>query len=147
MNKFKVGDKVKKLRGDCCSAKGDIIYKVQSYCGSLGIGEDPMNFCICQDDWEPITRTEITWDNLEKGDVIVDSNVRGRKSKVLAIIDDVFLLSFWDSFNEAGGWWTATQAKLTGYTLEQPKNEEVEEVTMSDVEAKFGKKVKIVKTK
>ncbi len=149
MNKFKVGDKVKGIYNNEKRVvellPGMDEYDAKYYIDSkYGMVLDN-NTWVFQKDWELATRTEITWENLQKGDVIV---VGVNRTKVLALLGDVFLRSLWGNFDKADNWYSITEAKSNSWTLEQPKNEEeVEEVTMSDVETKFGKKVKIVKTK
>lgn len=52
MNKFKVGDRVKRLRGKCQSAIENKIYKVViNDSGSLAIGEPRGDLCECQHEW------------------------------------------------------------------------------------------------
>lgn len=90
---------------------------------------------------ELMTPHEKTWDTLASGDILES---QGLKTKVLAVIGDVFLYSQFGLFDEARYWVTKKESQRGGWTIVQdPPVEDVEEVTLDQIEAKFGKKVKI----
>lgn len=61
------------------------------------------------------------------GDILVDES--GDEIKVLEVLENSFLRSYWDDFNTASQWYTFTQAKKYGWkikqdeTIEEPKKE------------------------
>lgn len=52
---YKIGDKVKKVSGDCCSAVTGGIYTVQEYGTGVGIGSNKADLCSCESTWELVT--------------------------------------------------------------------------------------------
>ena len=77
--------------------------------------------------WFRLAYAEKNWDTLEAGDIIVNKYT-GSKSKILAVLGDVFLMSCWDDFEYAVGWRTKTEAQKDGYTIENTTPTEDEEV-------------------
>ena len=77
--------------------------------------------------WNDLYYAEKNWDTLEVGDVVIHED--GDKSKVLAVLGDVFLKSCWEGFEFADGcWYTKTQAQEYGWTIEGATPTEDEEV-------------------
>lgn len=86
---------------------------------------------------------EKTMDNLKTGDVLVKENRYNEKEEytvggVLGKI--VFLI---DSDDETSDYLTVSELKPNGYELKT--EEEAEELTVAEIEAKLGHKVKVVK--
>lgn len=78
------------------------------------------------------------------GDVIVGRNEE--EAKVLVVLGEVFLKSYWGEFDKAANWWTFAETEGAGWRLEEePKK--IKEVTMEEVCKKFGEEVKIKKNK
>jgi len=93
---------------------------------------------------EPKPRT--IQDGLKYGDIIVNED--GRR-KVLAVIDEVIIISYSDNFHETASFYTLRELIQIGYKLEQelqPESEEtVFEMTVAEISEALGKNVKIIK--
>jgi hypothetical protein len=89
---------------------------------------------------------EITWDNLEKGDVL---EFLGGKYTVLARLEDlVFLSSEHRTPGTSPDIYTIHELQNFGHPIVQPEKEEkAEEMTLQEIEKVIGHKVKIVKEK
>jgi len=96
------------------------------------------NFYILDDN------TKRTLDDVEYGDILVDSD--GKEHKVLARINDIVFFSLSNDFNSCTGFDCIEEIKKDGYTLKQPSTEpKVLEVTLEEVAKKFGvKDIKII---
>ncbi len=87
MSKYKVGDMVRKLDTDCCSAKEDKIYEVRSFgsAGSIGIGDDESHLCSCENQWElidsPKSKAGALSTNFAK-DYVIKNEPKGVKLEV-----------------------------------------------------------------
>lgn len=68
-----------------------------------------------------IPRTEITWDNLEVGDVLIDDN--GDERKVLGIAGEIVFFSSSKDFEEYGYQASRKSLQDHGWTIKQPKEE------------------------
>lgn len=88
-----------------------------------------------------LTPAPKTWDTLEVGDIIVDTD--GTEEKVLAVMGDVFLRSCSDDFDETQSWYTKKEVQKNGYKIKGGE-EEVSEMTVEQISKALGKKVKIV---
>ncbi|MDE2105238.1 MAG: hypothetical protein KGL39_48885 [Patescibacteria group bacterium] len=82
-----------------------------------------------------------TWETLKVGDII--EHEYGDTRKVLAVLGNVFLMSFAHDRDKAGGWSTIAEAQRNGWKLKGA--DEPTEVTMAEVGKQFGRKVKIIK--
>lgn len=85
-------------------------------------------------------RGEITWENLKSGDIIQSSD--GIKVKILAVLDDVFLMSSRASYEQAGSWYSKKEASGYNFSIIQP-TKSIREVTQAEVNEKFGEEVRI----
>lgn len=149
MAKFKVGDKVKVIKIQDDEFKEGIyvglISNIKKYTDySRYFLDSHPGVVMGEHQLEILKPTEKTWETLERGDIIIDSD--RTEAMVLAVLPGVFLRSTWGNFDITAGWSTLQEGQKAGWTIKQPVVEtEVEEVTMSDVCAKFGKEVKIKK--
>ncbi|KAB2587260.1 hypothetical protein BS297_00850 [Rhodococcus erythropolis] len=83
-----------------------------------------------------LVRSVKTFDNLEVGDIIVDTD--GDEAKVLAVLGDVFLKSGWNDFDETASWLTVSEAKSAGWTVKQDTpTEEITELSIAELEKKL----------
>lgn len=89
------------------------------------------------------TRSSRDWDRLKEGDMV---ELNGKRQLVLGLTGKVIFIAFEDNDNRCQGGYTMKQLQGYDYTIVQPE-QEVMELTVADVEAKFGRKVKIVKGK
>nr|DAP16295.1 MAG TPA: mindbomb E3 ubiquitin protein ligase [Caudoviricetes sp.] len=135
INRFKVGDKVrvrKDLKVDCAyggylfiSSMERLVDKVNTI---TGIHNDADAYLLNQRDegWtdEMLEPAEKTLYNLEKGDVVLLNN--GISRKVLAAIDNCYLLSHSIDFTSAGVWYTVDDLKHYECTVQQPEVETIE---------------------
>lgn len=77
----------------------------------------------------PIDASELkpspnTWQTLEVGDIIVSNN---GKAKVLAIMGEVLIRSYWDRYEKASGdIYTIEEAKIYNWTIENSSDDEVQ---------------------
>lgn len=82
---------------------------------------------------EPLTKS---WDTLEKGDILVDSD--GDKRQVLAVLEDIVFFSAYDGFDITGGYETKQTLQDEGNTIEDtPPEDNTVELTLSEVAKKF----------
>lgn len=92
-------------------------------------------------------RTEITWENLQAGDYLI--NKQEKKRKVLAIIGELLALSYGNYPGLFSEWSTLESIQKSGLTIDQPtpapKMQFVREVTMEEVCKQFGCEVRIKK--
>jgi hypothetical protein len=87
---------------------------------------------------------EKTWDNLSKGDILVNGN---DESGVIEVLGDVVFYSYPFYFNKVSGYQTKETLKEFGWTIKQSEPETVE-VTMDEVAKALkvdAKKLKIKK--
>lgn len=83
-----------------------------------------------------LVRSVRTFDNLEVGDIIVDTD--DDEAKVLAVLGDVFLKSGWSDFDETASWLTVSEAKSAGLTVKQDTpTEEITELSIAELEKKL----------
>lgn len=94
MPNFKPGQKVKKINGDCQSAKEGQIYTAR-----LGIGDNCQS-CFCQEDWQLVEDKPKTLEEVCEGDVLIDGKdkgtVLGRAGSVIfvqwqGVVDDIIM--------------------------------------------------------
>lgn len=87
---------------------------------------------------EPVERI-VTWENLQKGDVIFDVN--GNLRTILARIEDIVSLSYYDnSFHY--DWYSIQQLRDNGYKIKTDKPKR--KVTLAEIAEKFGEEVEVV---
>ena len=96
-------------------------------------------------DYYKVKLKEKTLDDLEVGDILVDSGMELER-KVLAVCGLVYMLSYHGDFTRCSGAYTILEIK-EDHTLKQEegKEEEPEEITMAQLEKELGRKVKIIK--
>lgn len=136
---LKQGDKVKRIYSSNCGVEVGEIGEVNRVDGTWVV----VNF-NGRIDYHDIKNLELlpkTIDDIDKGDTLVDEF--GDEIKVLGKCGLVYFLSEDNDFDSYDCGCTLDQIKNWGYKLKE--DEEVLELTVKDVEEKFGKKVKIVK--
>ena len=89
-------------------------------------------------DLEPVTKT---LRDMVVGDIIVDED--DKEAKVIDVLPNSFLRSFWGDFSQASCWCSFEEAEEKGWKLKGCE-EEVIELTVNQVSEKLGYKVKIV---
>lgn len=81
-------------------------------------------------------RRDKTLDDLEVGDIIVDTD--SNEAKVLAVLGDVFLKSSWNNYDETASWLTISEAKSAGLTVKQDTpTDEITELSIAELEQKL----------
>lgn len=118
---FKVGDKIR-MKESCCDTgaqKGEILIVEKGLGVRSKINKSAL--CTCFDIWEKLTKTIR---DVEVGDIIVFKN--GGKTKVLAVVGDVFLTSLFSNFESSDSWYTFSEAERDGYTIYQEPSEVIE---------------------
>lgn len=142
---IKVGDRVRAVPGKanlCNELKKD----GSNECTITEVGDSYFRINGCShyfsdaDYYLEIIDDTPSWDTLKVGDVLVRNGQYSRT--VLAVLGDVFLLSG-TSPTRTGAWYTKLEAQECGYTLKGATDQPLE-VTQAEVDAKFGRKVKIV---
>lgn len=88
-----------------------------------------------------IKKLEKTMEDLQAGDIILDCD--GDEIKILARVEGLVALSHYSEKDRFEEWKSVAQLSGDGYKLKV--EEEVKEMTVAEVEALVGKKVKIVK--
>lgn len=130
---FKVGDKVKVRKGLVAETVYDGVYvnkRMTKYCDRILTVKSVNKGCytVEDNDWdwsdEMFEPAEKTLYNLEKGDVVLLNN--GISRKVLAAIDNCYLLSHSIDFTSAGVWYTVDDLKHYECTVQQPEIETIE---------------------
>ncbi|MDI9960697.1 MULTISPECIES: hypothetical protein [unclassified Rhodococcus (in: high G+C Gram-positive bacteria)] len=92
--------------------------------------------CAEEFDSSQLVLAEKGLDNLEVGDIIVDTD--GDEAKVLAVLGDVFLRSGWSDFDGTADWLTVSEAKSAGWTVKQDTpTEEITELSIAELEKKL----------
>lgn len=87
---------------------------------------------------EPSERI-VTWENLQKGDEILDGN--GKSRTILARIEDLVSLSCYGSDHHYN-WCSIQQLRDNGYKIKTDKPKR--KVTLAEIAEKFGEEVEIV---
>lgn len=83
-----------------------------------------------------LVRSVKAFDNLEVGDIIVDTD--GDEAKVLAVLESVFLKSDWNDFDATSSWLTAAETESFGWTIKQDTpTEEITELSIAELEQKL----------
>lgn len=90
-----------------------------------------------------LTAIPRTLDDLMAGDEV--ENGDGDRQKVLARVENLVALSCLGNHNSFGAFRTIQEMKESSYTLVQPIEESIEELTMEEVCKRLGKQVKIKK--
>ena len=145
--KIRVGDSVRAVPGkqNDCSQLNDDGSNVQkiTYIAESCVDINGCRHLYSETAFLELFPSEITWETLKKGDKV---KTRFDKRIVLSRVDDLCFLSK-DSNSDAYGFaMTISQLQLYGFTIVQPpKEEEISEMTVKDVEKLVGHKVKIVK--
>ena len=140
MKKYKIGDKVKYISDDRYFPLNSIHTITKIYGNNVPYLLDSACW-VCESD---ITLTEKTWDTLEVGDIIVDTD------EMEALIIDAFPNSFvrsdWGNFETVNCIYSKKEAQTAGWTIKVIETEPVEkEMTLEDIEKLVGSKVKIIK--
>lgn len=127
MAKYKIGDKVRIVKsngmlsgiyvGRETEITGIIDRKDVKYPYSLG--SIPINWC--DEELELIKPMEKTFENLEAGDVVVDTD--GEEAKVIDVLPNSFLRSCWGTFDQTWGWHTKKQAQRYGWKIKGAEEE------------------------
>ena len=141
---FKEGDRfryVGEMDSDC--RPGDILRLTKDddsrcpYFRNESTGEE---VCVYFSELETL---EKSLETLDQGD-IVEGN--WGKIKVLAVLaPGVYLMSITNAFDDAGSCYTAKELEEEGYHLQVAEPTLPREITMAEVEAKFGEPVRIKK--
>ena len=145
--KIKVGDSVRAVKGkeNGCNelnSDGSNVQKI-TY-----VDEDCFDINGCFHDYNrkaflELLPSEITWETLKKGDKVKDGEY---ERTVLARLEDICFLSSVIRSDMYGLGETISDMQRMDYTIVQPpKEEEISEMTVKDVERLVGHKVKIVK--
>lgn len=155
MSTFKVGDTVR-IKGVSYTDKRDI--------GKVGmikhidddfLSPSPHKYKViptadlwfCEEELE-LVPSEITWETLKKGDKVQSNSsiIQNPQTVIETIGDIVFLSRDFDDYT-TGPFYSRKELAAVGYTIIQPEppKEEVLELTVREIEEKFGKKVKIIK--
>ena len=133
MKKFKIGDKVKYRNRIRTITMIDEIDDVAPYLLDN-------NYWVEDSD---ITLAEKTWDTLEAGDILVDTD--GEEALIIDVFPNSFVKSYWGSVGIVSGVYSKKQAQNEGWTIKGAVTETVKEMTLEDVEKLVGSKVKIIK--
>ena len=94
----------------------------------------------------PINKNRTIEDGLEVNDIIVDVDEDERK--VLAVLNEenqVYVLSPFNQFAEAGNIQTLTELIDNGYKLKSKEDSNTVEMTVEEISKQLGKNVKIIK--
>ena len=94
----------------------------------------------------PINKNRTIEDGLEVNDIIVDND--GDERKVLAVLNEenqVYVLSAFNQFAEAGNIQTLTELIDNGYKLKSQVDSDAVEMTVEEISKQLGKNVKIIK--
>ena len=133
MEKFKLGDKVK--------------YRNRIRTITLIDEMDDFAPYFLDNDWwaeeSEITPAEKSWDTLEAGDILVDTD--GEEALIIDVFPNSFVKSYWGSVGIVSGVYSKKQAQNEGWTIKGAVIEPVKEMTLEDVEKLVGSKVKIIK--
>ena len=92
--------------------------------------------------WYRLAYAEKNWDNLEEGDVLIDS--AGDETCVLGICGEVIFRSARNEFDKYWGGYTKKQLQKIGWNIKDAV-EETEELTMDEVCKELGRTIKIKK--
>lgn len=145
MNNFKIGEYYKVTNPDDWPSRRGVEDRV-GVVTSLQYNDNRCELDILPgcywDDYE-LTLVEKTMENIQKDDKIYQKSYRSEQTyTVLVRINDVVLLSENDDAETAGTWFHVKELEEDYYLKSE---EDVEELTVADVEKALGKKVKIVK--
>lgn len=105
--------------------------------------EDKSNYCPIH--WSSLEYADKDLDNLEVGDVLVDTS--GNEITVLGVLGQLIFLSKYSTQEYYSGGYTVIQLKDYGFKL-KCQEEEITELTIDQIAEKFGKdpsKIKIKK--
>lgn len=126
MSKFKVGDKVI-YKGK----KAVVNYTYNGYDWGIEIEFEDGEVCLVGN--TEVRQGEVklykkSLDNLEVGDVLVRN---GQERAVLAVVDKLVALSYWDMPDEHYEWYTVAELRKSGMKLKD--SEEITELTLEEV--------------
>ena len=141
MKKFKIGDKVKYISSD-----GELVLNSIHTITLIDELDDVAPYLLDNNYWvedSDITLAEKTWDTLEAGDILVDTD--GDEAIIIDAFPNSFLKSFWGNFNRISNIYSKKQAQTKGWTIKGAVADPVKEMTLEDVEKLVGSKVKIIK--
>ena len=94
----------------------------------------------------PVNKNRTIEDGLEVNDIIIDND--GDERKVLAVLNEenqVYVLSAFNQFAEAGNIQTLTELIYNGYKLKSQVDSDAVEMTVEEISKQLGKNIKIVK--
>ena len=94
----------------------------------------------------PVNKNRTIEDGLEVNDIIIDND--GDERKVLAVLNEenqVYVLSPFNQFAEAGSIHTLSELMSDAYTLKPEEDSNAVEMTVEEISKQLGKNVKIVK--
>lgn len=133
MQNFKVGDKVyfnrnardfTEKRFGWTESMGEMVKDGYGYVKSVnedkGLGvynKDKTNYFTFAP--ESFMRSEITWDNCQAGDIVIDNN--GDERQILAKVDKLIFYSFTKSFDGLSDGRTVREIIGLGWELKQPE--------------------------
>lgn len=123
--KFKIGDRVRLTRNCDGDKKGDtgILTSKDGKCWYI----EGMETFHSEDHLELAAPS---WDNLQVGDVVVDKT---NEAMVLAVLGNVFLISYWSNFERVNFWATIAEAQVYGWTLKDSETDDITELTLEEV--------------
>ena len=94
----------------------------------------------------PVNKNRTIEDGLEVNDIIVDTD--GDKRKILAVLNEenqVYVLSPFNQFAEAGSIQTLSELIYEDYILKPKEDSDAVEMTVEEISKQLGKNVKIIK--
>lgn len=151
-DKIKVGDTVRAVAGkpnSCCKLNdgGSNTAEITKITDDLFYINDCWHYYyessfleILVEPTEEPTERIVTWENLQKGDVILDDD--GCTCAVLARIEDLVAISSATNKTTHFGWYSIEQLKDAGYKPEPLKQKR--KVTLAEIAEKFGEEVEVV---
>lgn len=77
-----------------------------------------------------IPRTEITWDNLEVGDVLIDDDAEERK--VLAVVGEIVFTSRQNDHERSENYYCQKELQEEGWTIKQPEQPKEETLQIGE---------------
>ena len=94
--------------------------------------------CVNYSAWQPITKT---LKDLEYGDIVID--LYNNERKVLAVLNECYLLSFKNVFEKAAEEWHYKELEKLDYQIKGKS--EPKEMTVAEISKELGYEIKIIK--
>lgn len=134
-NNPKRGDKFRVISEYTLFPKGEIVnlYFDDLTNSPAFINKKGDYYCIPWGDVEPLTKT---LDNLEVGDVVVDTI--GNEREILCLLPGLYLLSDFNTKDMGSHWYKKSYLKESGYTLKNQPQDDTTELSLQEVADKFG---------